>query len=422
MSNHPSIESPRLQTLKEALQQGEAGVLESFWGETQERGTPLIESIEGDDENNLVTFLWRATEPIARLTLVSLLTDRDQNVFERMADTDLWFLSCVIGDNIRATYQFFPESKDDLEQPIMDPMERLARYRHDPLNPMTYVFERDEEDPDGFELTRSVLQMPKAPAQPWNVRQTPASSGEVSMHRFRSEILDNERRVWVYTPPNYDPSRREPYPVLVLFDGTGFVKMSPLIDILENLIEAELIPPLVAVMPCSLSQETRFRELLLHRPFNEFLADELMPWAHESYHLSDDPSQVVVAGASAGGLAAAYTALELPEIFGNVLSLSGAFLWKNAEDHEHESLTRMIAQSDQTPIRFYLTAGTLEMRSLREIGNGPNLVIANRHLRTVLQAKAYPVWLNEFPGGHDMISWQGEIPKGLITLLGHEAP
>lgn len=420
MSHTDVVASPRINKLRAAIRDGFPDVLDSFWEEIAATGAPLIEPIDGNPDNCLVTFLWRATEPIARLTLISLLTDRDQNIFERLADTDLWFLSCVIGNDIRATYQFFPESVDDFDQPITDPMEQFAMYRHDPLNSKTYVFERDEEDPDEFELTRSVLEMPKAPTQPWSMSQTRVSAGEVNMHRFRSEILDNERRIWVYTPPSYDPSRREPYPVLVMFDGTGFVKMSPLIDILDNLIQAELIPPLIAVMPCSLSQATRFKELLLHRPFNEFVATELMPWAHESYHLSDDPTRVVVSGASAGGLAAGYAAFEHPEIFGNVLSLSGAFLWKNAADHEHEWLARKIAQLDRMPIRFYLSAGTLEMRSLREIENGPNLVIANRHLRTVLQAKGYPVWLNEFPGGHDMISWQGEIPDGLITLLGHE--
>ena len=60
MSNHPSIESPRLRALNEALERSEAGALESFWDEMKERGTPLIESVEGDDENSLVTFLWRA--------------------------------------------------------------------------------------------------------------------------------------------------------------------------------------------------------------------------------------------------------------------------------------------------------------------------------------------------------------------------
>ena len=148
-----------------------------------------------------------------------------------------------------------------------------------------------------------------------------------------------------------------------------------------------------------------------------------MPWTHETYHLTHDPSRVVVSGASAGGLGAAYATFEHPELFGNVLSLSGAFVfspgmlsptWKG----EHEWLTRRIATSETKPIRVYLSAGSLEINSLRDLDGGPNLVLANRHLRTVLEAKGYSVWLEEFPGGHDMISWQGVIPEGLTALLG----
>ncbi|MFC2079466.1 alpha/beta hydrolase-fold protein [Candidatus Bipolaricaulota bacterium] len=425
MLDQLSIESPRLQALKKELERGEAIALESFWEEMRERSTPLIEAIEGDDTQYLVTFVWRGDESIARCTLISLLTTRDKNVLQRLARTDLWFLSCAVESGIRATYQFFPESEEDLRHPITNPMERFAKYQHDPFNPKTYVFEKDEEDPDEFELTRSVLEMPDAVTQPLIEPKDGVPTGSLEMHRFKSEILENERRVWVYTPPGYDGDRSESYDVLVMFDGTGFAKMSQLTTILDNLIAPGDIPPLVAIMPCSLSQSLRLKELLLHEPFNEFLAKELMPWAHDTYHLTDDPTHVVVSGASAGGIAAAFAAFERPDLFGNVLSLSGAFMfspgmlspgWKG----EHEWLARQIASTETRPIRFHLSYGSLETNSLRDVGTAPNLVLANRHLRTVLEAKGYPVWVSEFGGGHDMISWQGEIPAGLITLLGQQ--
>jgi len=328
-----------------------------------------------------------------------------------------------VAADVRATYQFLPRTGAAIEED-QNPMARFARYEHDPLNPLTYTFERDEEDPDGFELVRSVLRMPDVAPQLLNERGANIASGIIEMHRVRSEILGNERRVWVYTPAGYDPSRETPYDLLVLFDGAGFVKMSPLPAILDNLIASGVIPPLLAVMPCSLSQETRLKELFLHEPFNRFLSEELMPWARGSYHVTEDPSRSVVAGASAGGLAAAYAAFEHPEMLGNVLSLSGAFAFSPgmfAPDWsgEHEWLTRRIAASECKAVRFYLSAGTLETKSLRNVGDAPNLVATNRHLRTVLEAKGYPVWLNEFPGGHDMISWQCVIPEGLAALLGN---
>jgi enterochelin esterase-like enzyme len=422
MSNRPSIESPRMQILNEALERGDAGALESFWDEMRERGTPLIEPIEGDDESSLATFVWRATHPVLDVGVISLIAGLQDNHLTRLLDTDVWYRSWPVANDVRATYQFFPRTGAPAEE-NGGALAHFADYVHDPLNPKTYVFEKDEEDPDGFELTRSVIEMPSIAPQPLNEPKVGVPAGTVERRRLRSEILENERRVWVYTPAGYDPDRREPYDLFVLFDGTGFAKMSPLAAILDNLIASGDVPPLVAVMPCSISQTARFKELLLHEPFNGFLTKELMPWAHDTYHLASDPSRVVVGGASAGGLAAAYAAFEHPELFGSVLSLSGAFLfspgmlspaWKG----EHEWLTRRIATSETKPIRFHLSAGTLETNSLRDLGGGPNLVLANRHLRTVLEAKGYSVWLHEFPGGHDMISWQGVIPEGLTALLG----
>jgi enterochelin esterase-like enzyme len=422
MSSQLSIESPRMQILKEALERADAGVLESFWDEMRECGTPLIEPIEGDDESSLVTFVWRATDPVLGVGVVSLISGLRENHLTRLLDSDVWYRSWPVANDVRATYQFFPRTGAPAEE-NGGALAHFADYVHDPLNPKTYVFEKDEEDPDGFELTRSVIEMPNVAPQPLNDRKDGVPAGTVEMRRLKSEILENERRVWVYTPAGYDPDRWEPYDVFVLFDGTGFVKMSPLPTILDNLIASGAIPPLVAIMPCSISQTARFKELLLHDPFSEFLAKELMPWARETYHLTDHPSRVVAGGASAGGLAAAHAAFGHPELFGNVLSLSGAFPfspgmlspgWKG----EHEWLTRQIAASETKPIRFHLSAGTLETNSLRDLGGGPNLVLANRHLRTVLEAKGYSVWLHEFAGGHDMISWQGVIPEGLQTLLG----
>ena len=46
------------------------------------------------------------------------------------------------------------------------------------------------------------------------------------MQRLRSVILDNERRVWVYTPPNYTTSG-EPYGLLLVFDGVAYIDLVP---------------------------------------------------------------------------------------------------------------------------------------------------------------------------------------------------
>lgn len=56
--------------------------------------------------------------------------------------------------------------------------------------------------------------------------------------------------------------------------------------------------------------------------------------------MTDDPAQTIVGGGSYGGLAATFAAFQHPELFGNVLSMSGSYWWTPPDESEHEWLTR----------------------------------------------------------------------------------
>jgi enterochelin esterase family protein len=205
---------------------------------------------------------------------------------------------------------------------------------------------------------------------------------------------------------------------LVLFDGLAYVNHVPTPTILDNLVDAGLIQPVVAVFPDSISSSIRLQELVLHPPFNEFLAKELIPWIQSNFHVTDDPQKTVVGGSSAGGVAATYAAMELPDIFGNVLSQSGAFRFGLPGEEGHEWLTRQFAAREKLPLKFYLDAGSLETKSLRQIGDAPTLLESNHNFRKVLEEMGYDVLYHEFSGGHDYISWRGTLSDGLLYLLG----
>jgi enterochelin esterase family protein len=277
----------------------------------------------------------------------------------------------------------------------------------DPLNPRTHVYVRDPEDPEDEDNVASLLELPDAAPFAWSVERAGVPRGTVDIHRVASDRLGNERRVYTYIPAGYDAART--YPLVVCFDGWAYVQNAyvPLPTVLDNLIADGRTPPLVAVLPDSLNSETRMRELVLHEPFVEFLTDELLPWAHERLSFADDPARTVVAGSSAGGLAAAFAALRRPDRFGLVLSQSGAYpRW----DLPHEFATR-----DRLPLRFYLDVGVLETVAWEQFAP---LLHSNRHLRDVLLAKGYDVSYREYPGGHDYLWWRETIADGLIALLG----
>ena len=129
--------------------------------------------------------------------------------------------------------------------------------------------------------------------------------------------------------------------------------------VVENLIAASKIPPTVAVF-VNTSGERRLNDLIPNPQFADFMAKELVPWVRSRYHVTSDPAKIVVGGFSAGGLAAAYMGLRHPQVFGKVLSQSGAFWW--APDHyqnaDSTTETNWMAQQyiagSKLPVNFYL--------------------------------------------------------------------
>ena len=105
----------------------------------------------------------------------------------------------------------------------------------------------------------SILELPEAPPQPWIAPRPGVEKGQVEMYRLHSDILNNERRIWIYTPPGYTTSE-EPYGLFLLFDGLAYLDAVPTPTILDNLVSEGKIPPLVVVLPDSLDQETRKTE------------------------------------------------------------------------------------------------------------------------------------------------------------------
>jgi enterochelin esterase family protein len=118
---------------------------------------------------------------------------------------------------------------------------------------------------------------------------------------------------------------------------------------------------------------------------------------------------------SLGGSAAAFAALRRPNVFGNVLSQSGAFWWQHPGDDAYEWLRREVERRPRQPLRFYLDVGTLEGHRWDDT---PTQVEVNRNLRDALRAKGCPVDYVEFAGGHDQLCWRGTLADGLIALLG----
>jgi enterochelin esterase family protein len=261
--------------------------------------------------------------------------------------------------------------------------------------------------------TFSSLAPPISPSQQaWDL-PTDYPKGKLASYRFKSRLLKNKRDIWIYLPPSYQ-KKAAPYPLLIVFDGQAYTsQLIPGPTILDNLIGLGIIPPLVALFVSSMGQRERNLELPCYAPFIDSLIEELLPWLHQHYHVTYDPSQIIVAGSSYGGLAAAYAALRYPYQFGNVLSQSGAFWWQPPLI-SGPWLVKQYAAQPPLPIRFYLDVGNQETESW---GGKMSMVQVNHLFRDLLLTKGYQVTYHEFQGGHDYDCWRKTLAIGLIALM-----
>lgn len=189
---------------------------------------------------------------------------------------------------------------------------------------------------------------------------------------------------------------------------------------LDAMIAAGAVPPVVAVFVANPDRAARARELPANPLFADFMATELYPRIAGELGVSVPAARTVLAGSSYGGLAAATVAMRHPEIFGNVLSMSGSFWWSppGTPEDRQEYVAGLIAAGEPLPLRFFLAAGLFETGAHGTAG----ILETSRHLRDVLQAKGIPVTYRDYAGGHDYLVWQGVLPDGLISLFGGNRP
>jgi enterochelin esterase-like enzyme len=397
-------DSATIVKLRNEVASGDAVAVKHFWDAVKMSGAPLVEAIPDDKSFSFVTFLWHGDDQTRNVVIFDGVAGFDaKDRMLHLDGTDVWYKTYRVRNDARFAYNFSPndslQSFDDVkgDEAIH---QRLAVFQVDPLNPhhCPTTF-------GAYGTESSYVELPNAPPLLWESPMDGVRRGAVAVKQVHSEILKTDRKVWVYTPPGFSQSGAQ-YPLLVVFDGDRNVLWIP--KILDLLIAQGKIPPMVAVMTDESVPSVRNSELPCDPKFSDFLAQELVPWMHQNYRATQQPDQTIVAGASYGGLASVYAGLEHPEVFGNVISLSGSFSWKPAGSQTAEWLTHLVEASSRKPLRFYLEVGLMESYVV-QIGT-------NRRMRNTLKTKGYPVDYVEYDGGHSFLTWSCGMVAGLENL------
>lgn len=167
-----------------------------------------------------------------------------------------------------------------------------------------------------------------------------------------------------------------------------------------------------------MDERDRQRELNCSKDFAAFLATELVPHIRTERRVTTEARRTTVGGLPLGGLMASYCALQYPDVFGNVISQSGAYRYFPGAFNSPTVMTTPggtladeFVKSPRLPVRFYLEAGAFE----NDLPG--DLLTENRRFRDVLRAKGYDVTYSEFSGGHHFVSWRGSFSDALLAVI-----
>jgi len=128
--------------------------------------------------------------------------------------------------------------------------------------------------------------------------------GAAAAVTYHSTVLGRDRRMHVYTPPNYGTTT-ERLPVFYLLHGSGdsdetWSSLGRASAILDNLIAAGRAKPMLVVMPFGHTRPTEQIATSRTEFVQEFLTD-IVPYIEKNYRVRADRLSRAVAGLSMGG-------------------------------------------------------------------------------------------------------------------------
>jgi enterochelin esterase family protein len=308
--------------------------------------------------------------------------------FQRVEGTDFWYLVMELPPASRIEYK--------LQRLWNGGMEWML----DPLNP------RRASDPFG---ENSVCATPGYEIPEWARPDPDARSGTLKDLIFESKALGGPRRVTLYLPARFRPTRR--YDLLIVHDGPDYLNYSGMKVVLDNLIYRLEIPGLIVALS---HPERRLVEYANFEPHARYLTEELVPFLEKEFPLLAEPRHRGLMGASFGAVASLSTAWRFPGFFGRLLLQSGSFAFTDIGEHKKgpafDPVVSFMNAFREDPRRVsekaFVSCGTFEAN-----------IYENRSLVPLLQRAGISTRYVEARDGHNWENWRDRMREGLSWLF-----
>jgi enterochelin esterase family protein len=256
----------------------------------------------------------------------------------------------------------------------------------------------------------NAVHVPGPPSLPWELNDVP--HGEIHHHFYRTQVAADERDYYVYTPPDYEKSGKQKYPVLYLLhgfsdDASGWTAVGRANVILDNLIAQGKAKPMIVVMPLGYGtmemirlgwgawDHTDVRDINF-KNFTETLLTEVMPRVEGEYRIANNRESRAIAGLSMGGSESLLTGLNHLDKF----SWIGAFSSGGIPEEFPKDFPSLDAKANQQIHLLWIACGTED-----------HLIGLNRNFRAWLKDKGVKATEIETPGMHTWMVWRRNLAE-----------
>ncbi len=241
--------------------------------------------------------------------------------------------------------------------------------------------------------------------------------------RVWGEVSDGrERRMTIYTPADYEGSKRR-YPVLYLLHGMGgdeeaWIATGRVAEIMDNLIAQGKAEPMIVVMTNGCTKHVSapgFSHEGMWTPYMsgsmdgsfEVMFPSIVGWVDSNYRTIRKAQSRAIAGLSMGGFHSMQISKEYPEMFDYVGLFSAAIFRGKEGVATYENLEPKFERQFSGDLKLYWIA----------IGSEDFLYDENVKYRELLDEKGYKYEYRETGDGHIWRNWRIYIAEFVQKLF-----
>ncbi|MFX0125626.1 MAG: alpha/beta hydrolase [Candidatus Hodarchaeota archaeon] len=267
-----------------------------------------------------------------------------------------------------------------------------SEWRRDPRNPRHSPFTFNESASElvmpHFQQPVDIIHCPEIPHGTVTTLQTP---------------WDNPK-VQVYLPPNYNPLGS--YPTMYTGDGSYYITLMSMIDILDNMIAAQRIEPIIAVFVDHKDSDPSdpndfFSRIDWYNCNPEYLTylDNLVTHIDDTYATIRSPYARLHLGFSISALASAYVILERPNTFKLLASQSGSY---SKGEESYKIMSKYKQTSTSLDLKTWFSVGTYENNNNFKTP----MVNDTKNMVSICHSKGWPTEAMYNPECHSFGAWR----------------